>query len=425
MSDVDTWSPVDESNTSPPPDGFPEFMLPSGVNNSARAMMGAVRRMYDKQVDGTTVLPYLKLSGGTVTGATTFAGITATTLNTSGGGSIGGTLTVTGAVNTGSSINCVSYSLSGQNFATRGSNDTHLYDSSGQAAVLIRNPGEIWHFATLHRFTSRDLAATFVDINSSAMTVSVPITAGAITAGAITASADISVTGQVVAQGALRSNRADGLAFYAPNGGGTFGGTVSAGGFSTGGTVSGGTVASTGNINAAGSYTGGAFTGSSVNVGGEVRGGSLATGGNASISGNLTVSGNANVGNTVTVLHIVPNADNTGICGGSAAAWQVVESYAFINLSDAALKQDLGSLPDTLPLVAAIEPQAFRYGDDPIRHWGFVAQDVRTALGDLPVDIVRGEEGRLGLDYAGLTAMLWRAVQSLAAKVQQLEGSHV
>jgi hypothetical protein len=89
------------------------------------------------------------------------------------------------------------------------------------------------------------------------------------------------------------------------------------------------------------------------------------------------------------------------------------------------LKTDLGPLPDTLALVSAIVPQAFRYGNDPIRHWGFVAQDVRSAIGDHPVDVVRGEEGRLGLDYGALTAMLWQAVRALAAKVQQLEGSHV
>ena len=66
MGDISTWNPVDNSNTTAPPDGWPEGMAVSGVNNCARAMMGAVRRWYDTvtaQISGM-----LPLTGGTLTG---------------------------------------------------------------------------------------------------------------------------------------------------------------------------------------------------------------------------------------------------------------------------------------------------------------------------------------------------------------------
>lgn len=46
MSDIQNWSGTDASNTSASPDGWPENMAPSGVNNGARAIQGAVRRLY-------------------------------------------------------------------------------------------------------------------------------------------------------------------------------------------------------------------------------------------------------------------------------------------------------------------------------------------------------------------------------------------
>src|SRR5262245_39015957 len=119
MSDVSTWDPLDSNNTLPPPDGWPEFMMPSGVNNCGRMMMGAVRRMYDDQVDGTIVLPYLKLIGGqTVTGAVTFsAGLTTTNINASGSITAGAGVTASGGIVAGGGVNAASYQLSGVNFA--------------------------------------------------------------------------------------------------------------------------------------------------------------------------------------------------------------------------------------------------------------------------------------------------------------------
>ena len=46
MSNISAWSTSAASNSSASPDGFPEGMAPSGVNDSAREVMAAVRRWY-------------------------------------------------------------------------------------------------------------------------------------------------------------------------------------------------------------------------------------------------------------------------------------------------------------------------------------------------------------------------------------------
>jgi hypothetical protein len=68
MSEVSTWDPVDDNNTSAPPAGWPEGQAPSSINNCARAMMGALRRFYDSVTSQFAALPttYLRLTGGTI-----------------------------------------------------------------------------------------------------------------------------------------------------------------------------------------------------------------------------------------------------------------------------------------------------------------------------------------------------------------------
>jgi hypothetical protein len=74
MADIAQWDPADEANTAAPPNGWPEFMQPSAVNNCARAMMGAVRRWYDTitaQIASinTTVANKVSKTGDTMTGS--------------------------------------------------------------------------------------------------------------------------------------------------------------------------------------------------------------------------------------------------------------------------------------------------------------------------------------------------------------------
>jgi len=66
MGDISTWSPVDESNTMAPPDGWPEAQATNTVNNCARAMMGATRRWYDTVT--AQLVGMMPRAGGAFTG---------------------------------------------------------------------------------------------------------------------------------------------------------------------------------------------------------------------------------------------------------------------------------------------------------------------------------------------------------------------
>jgi hypothetical protein len=81
--------------------------------------------------------------------------------------------------------------------------------------------------------------------------------------------------------------------------------------------------------------------------------------------------------------------------------------------SDAALKTDIESLPDCLPLVAAIEPRSFRWKDveDGPLNRGFLAQEVAYQLGGAATTV----------DLGGLVAVLWKALQEAMARIEALE----
>ena len=77
------YSLTPSSNTAAPPDGAPEGMLPSAVNDTMRDMMSQIRDCGDGIRDGTYTMTTPKITGGTITGVT-FTSIVVT------GGSITG-----------------------------------------------------------------------------------------------------------------------------------------------------------------------------------------------------------------------------------------------------------------------------------------------------------------------------------------------
>jgi hypothetical protein len=155
-------------------------------------------------------------------------------------------------------------------------------------------------------------------------------------------------------------------------------------------------------------------------------------GGNLSIStpagGNLGVIGL--YGSVTTPGNVYPSANNAASCGYPGNAWYQVAAYNFPNQSDLREKTNLADLPDCLDLVRSITPQRFRWKKTPRQdrgkmHWGFVAQHVGAAMdaaghefGDHVID-----RDHHMLNYSGLTAVLWKAVQELAEEVAVLKGT--
>ena len=67
------YSLTPANNNNAPPDGAPEGMLPSGVNDTMRDMMAQIRDCGDGLRDGTYTMTAVKITGGTITGITDLA----------------------------------------------------------------------------------------------------------------------------------------------------------------------------------------------------------------------------------------------------------------------------------------------------------------------------------------------------------------
>jgi hypothetical protein len=67
------YSLTPANNTATPPDGAPEGMLPSAVNDTMRDMMSQIRDCGDGIRDGTYTMTAPKITGGTITGITDLA----------------------------------------------------------------------------------------------------------------------------------------------------------------------------------------------------------------------------------------------------------------------------------------------------------------------------------------------------------------
>jgi len=107
------YSLTPANNTAAPPDGAPEGMLPSAVNDTMRDMMAQIRDAGDGIRDGTYTMTAPKITGGTITGAT-FTGNTFSSPVISGGtinnATIGATTASTGAFSTLSATGATTFS---------------------------------------------------------------------------------------------------------------------------------------------------------------------------------------------------------------------------------------------------------------------------------------------------------------------------
>ena len=89
------YSLTPSSNTAAPPDGAPEGMLPSAVNDTMRDMMSQIRDCGDGIRDGTYTMTAAKITGGSITGLSSAlpvaSGGTGVTTSTGSGANVLGT----------------------------------------------------------------------------------------------------------------------------------------------------------------------------------------------------------------------------------------------------------------------------------------------------------------------------------------------
>jgi hypothetical protein len=103
---------------------------------------------------------------------------------------------------------------------------------------------------------------------------------------------------------------------------------------------------------------------------------------------------------------------------------------AYVNGSDASLKENVQDLESALDVVKALRPVTFQYkseySQDTSTQSGFIAQELQQAMqGKQYLDgIVKPGTNHLNVAYQGIIAVLVKAVQELEAEVQALKGGN-
>lgn len=118
--------------------------------------------------------------------------------------------------------------------------------------------------------------------------------------------------------------------------------------------------------------------------------------------------------------NLVANANNYASLGITGVAWNNAFAYAFTQVSDPRDKRDMAPAPTgALNKVKALPVITYRLKDNQLRI-GFDAVQVHRVHPDAVAMDDKGASPR-GYSLSDMNALLWQAVQELAAKVSALE----
>jgi len=115
------------------------------------------------------------------------------------------------------------------------------------------------------------------------------------------------------------------------------------------------------------------------------------------------------------------NFNCAGVNVGSISVTAV--ATAFNVASDARLKYDIVDAPDAADLIDAIQVRSFKWNVNASeQRYGFVAQEL-VEVAPEAVTVPADENFMMSVDYSKLVPMLVKEIQSLRARVAQLEGN--
>jgi hypothetical protein len=136
------YSLTPANNNSAPPDGAPEGMLPSAVNDTMRDMMAQIRDCGDGIRDGTYTMTAPKITGGTITGVTytsiviTGGSITGITDLAVADGGTGASSFTSGALLKGAGTSAITTATAGTDYAGIDTAQTFTKGQRGEITVL-------------------------------------------------------------------------------------------------------------------------------------------------------------------------------------------------------------------------------------------------------------------------------------------------
>ena len=160
------YSLTPANNTAAPPDGAPEGMLPSAVNDTMRDMMAQIRDVGDGIRDGTYTMTAPKITGGTITGVTS-SSIVVT------GGSITG-ITDLAVADGGTGASTLTGVLKGNGtsaFTAATAGTDYLAPPSGTAILKANSGGALANATAGTDYAGIDTAQTFTKGQRGEITV--------------------------------------------------------------------------------------------------------------------------------------------------------------------------------------------------------------------------------------------------------------
>jgi hypothetical protein len=417
MADISAWSPVDESNTASPPNGWPENMAVSGVNNSARAMMGAVRRFYDTLYSGSFVFSNITCAGNmSVTGI--FSG---NEVNASNNMNAAGTITG-GVVNSNNNISAGGTILGNQVNSNGGMSVAGTLTAGAATVANTITGGTVNSTGTITGGTVNSTgnmnaagAITGVAVNSTGgMSV-----AGTLTAGAVVSNNNISAAGTLAAGIANVTNTL--TASHVTTNGITVFGTIDAYTVAVSGTVSANlltanSISSNNNVNAA-LYN--------------LRSAPFAFMDAAATYTQLSDPGAANITLYANGTNSYQNNEHLFQSRGGFSSYAFFRSTGTYNqsgswavISDDRLKRNVEAYTAGLDALLRLTPRSFEYTDAapwPGRSYGLMASEVTDVVPEMV-----GEAEFDGVSVQTLMPshaifLLINACKELAARVAVLE----
>jgi len=95
---------------------------------------------------------------------------------------------------------------------------------------------------------------------------------------------------------------------------------------------------------------------------------------------------------------------------------------AYNTSSDARLKHDIVDAPEASSLIDAIQVRSFKWNaDNTEQRYGFIAQELLEVAPEA-VSQQADPDGMMGVDYSKLVPMLVKELQSVRARLAELEG---
>jgi len=144
------YSLTPANNNAAPPDGAPEGMLPSAVNDTMRDMMAQIRDVGDGIRGGTYTMTAPVITGGSINGTTVGAGTASTgaftTLGATGVATFSaGTVSAPAITTTGDTNTGIFFPAADTIAFTEGGAEAMRIDSSGQVGIGTTSPNGLLH----------------------------------------------------------------------------------------------------------------------------------------------------------------------------------------------------------------------------------------------------------------------------------------